>query len=156
MDAYFEPKVNLTFETYNFRQLTQAEDESTDKFVTRLREAASRCQFHDIVREIKDQVVQKCSSDRLRRKALREDLNLDNLLKAAQAMELADRQAKAMEDSAAVFKIGQRQRTRPAEQTTIQKWTGNQRYVLAVGGHGRSQKEGGPARLMEWIVTSVG
>ena len=36
LDAYFEPKVNLTFETYNFRQLTQAENESTDKFVTRL------------------------------------------------------------------------------------------------------------------------
>ena len=42
LDTYFEPKINITFETYSFRQLTQAEDEPIDKFVTRLREAASR------------------------------------------------------------------------------------------------------------------
>ena len=90
LDTYFEPKINITFETCSFRQLPQAEDEPIDTFVTRLREAASRCQFHDTAREIKDQVVQKCTSDRLRRKALREDLSLDNLLKVARAMELAD------------------------------------------------------------------
>ena len=107
LDTYFEPKINITFETYSFRQLTQAEDEPIDKFVTRLREAASRCQFHDTAREIKDQVVQKCTSDRLRRKALREDLSLDNLLKAARAMELADHQAMAMEDESEVLKVRQ-------------------------------------------------
>ena len=42
LTAYFEPKVNLTFETYNFRQLYQKEGESLDKFVTRLRETAKR------------------------------------------------------------------------------------------------------------------
>ena len=47
--------------------------------------------FHDKDREIKDQMVQKCPSDRLRRKALREDPTLDNLI--------ADRQAKTMEDA---------------------------------------------------------
>ena len=107
LDTYFEPKINITFETYSFRQLTQAEDEPIDKFVTRLREAASRCQFHDTAREIKDQVVQKCTSDRLRRKALREDLSLDNLLKAARAMELADHQAMAMEGESEVLKVRQ-------------------------------------------------
>ena len=106
LDAYFEPKINITFETYNFRQLAQAEDEAIDKFVTRLRETASRCQFHDNAREIKDQVVQKCTSDRLRRKALREDPSLDNLLKAARAMELADYQATAMEGEPGVLKVG--------------------------------------------------
>ena len=99
LDAYFEPKVNVTFETYTFRQLSQDEDESIDKFVTRLREAAGRCNFHDKDREIKDQIVQKCHSDRLRRKALREDPTLDNLIAAARAMEMADCQAKTMEDA---------------------------------------------------------
>ena len=47
LDTYFEPKINITFETCSFRQLTQVEDEPIDKFVTRHREAASRCQFHD-------------------------------------------------------------------------------------------------------------
>jgi hypothetical protein len=59
LDTYFEPKINITFETYNFRQLAQ--NESIDKFVTRLPESASRCQFHDTAQEIKDQVVQKCT-----------------------------------------------------------------------------------------------
>ena len=83
--------------------------------------------------------------------ALREDLNLDNLLKAARAMQLADRQAKAMEDSAAVFIIGQRQRTRP-EQTC----TGNSKVdgelskgVFQLwGAIAAPKKGGGPARLI--------
>ena len=28
LEAHFEPKVNVTFETYNFRQLAQEQDES--------------------------------------------------------------------------------------------------------------------------------
>ena len=106
LQAHFEPKVNVTFETYNFRQLAQEPNESVDKFVTRLREAANRCDFHDKDREIKDQIVQKCLSERLRRKALREDPSLSNLLSAARAMETADAQAKAME-SPAILKVSQ-------------------------------------------------
>ena len=93
LDAYFELKVNVTFETYTFRQLSQDEDESFNKFITQLREAASWCNFHDKGWEIKDQIIQKCHSDRLRRKALREDPTLDKLIAAARAMEVADRQA---------------------------------------------------------------
>ena len=104
--AHFEPKVNVTFETYNFRQLAQEHDESIDKSVTRLREAANRCDFHDEDREIKDQIVQKCLSERLRRKALREDPSLSNLLSAARAMETADAQARAME-SPTILKVSE-------------------------------------------------
>ena len=45
LDAHFEPARNVTFEVYNFRSLTQLEDEAIDKYVVRLREAASRCGF---------------------------------------------------------------------------------------------------------------
>ena len=38
LGAYFEPKVNVTFETYTFRHLSQDEDESIDKFVPRVRD----------------------------------------------------------------------------------------------------------------------
>ena len=31
---YFEPKINLTFEVYSFRQMKQSQDESIDQFVT--------------------------------------------------------------------------------------------------------------------------
>ena len=83
------------------RQLSQEEDESIDKFVTRLREVANRCDFHSIDREIKDQIVQKC----LRRKALREDLSLANLVNAARAMEIAI-SGKAMENPS-ILKVKQ-------------------------------------------------
>ena len=106
LEAHFEPKVNVTFETYNFQQLAQEQDESVDKFVTRLREAANRCDFHDKEREIKYQIVQKCCSDRLRRKALREDPSLTDLLSATRAMETVDAQAKAME-SPSILKVSQ-------------------------------------------------
>ena len=66
LDSYFEPKINKTFEVYNFRLMKQSEDESIDKFATRLREAAARCRFHEIEREIKDQIVFHCFSDKLR------------------------------------------------------------------------------------------
>ena len=41
LEAHFKPKVNVTFETYNLRQLAQEPDESINKFVTRLREVIS-------------------------------------------------------------------------------------------------------------------
>ena len=106
LNKFFEPKVNLTYETYHFRNLVQGEDETIDKYVTRLKEAASRCEFHDVTREIKDQVVQKTSNDRLRRKALRDDPSLDNLLAAARAMELSSAQAAIIEEERKVNKVG--------------------------------------------------
>ena len=90
---YFEPKINLTFEVYNFHQMKQSQDESIDQFVTRLKQKAQRCNFYDNDREIKDQVVFNCYSDRLRRKALRDDLDLQNLVAAARAIELSNKQA---------------------------------------------------------------
>ena len=99
LDKHFEPRINVTYETYSFRQLFQESDETIDRFVTRLRESAARCNFHDIDREIRDQIVMKGNSDRLRRRALREDSTLENLLSAARAFELADMQATKMEGS---------------------------------------------------------
>ena len=94
---YFEPKINLTFEVYNFRQMKQEQGESIDQFVTRLKQKAQRCNFYDNDREIKDQVVFNCYSDRLRRKALRDDLDLPNLVAAARAIELSNKQAALIE-----------------------------------------------------------
>ena len=67
--------------------------------------AADRCDFREKEREIKDQVVFRCKSDRLRRKALREDLTLTQLLEAARAMEMSEKQAKAMEGTETEYKV---------------------------------------------------
>ena len=57
--------------------------------------ATDWCDFHDENQEIKNRIVQECFSERLQRKAQRENLTLKNLLSAARAVEIADVQATA-------------------------------------------------------------
>ena len=142
LDAHFEPKVNVTFETYNFRQLAQEQDESIDKFVTRPREAANRCVLNDKDREKKDQVVQRCLSERLRRNALREDPSLLNLLSAARAMETADAQARAIERPS-ILKVSQQSRS--SKKRVDEKWASkNEQKDQSEGGKKESFNCRGP------------
>ena len=65
---YFEPRINLTFEVYNFLQMKQEDDKPIDQFVTRLKQKAQRCNFVDVDREINDQyliVIPTVSKERL-------------------------------------------------------------------------------------------
>ena len=94
---HFEPKRNLDFETFKFRQAKQDPGETVDAFCTRLRLLASTCEFADTQRELKAQILQGCSSHRLRRRALREDMTLEKLLEIARSLEISDIQANAME-----------------------------------------------------------
>ena len=48
LDAYFLPKKNVDYETFQFRQATQKSDETVDQFVTRLRKLAKHCEFTDL------------------------------------------------------------------------------------------------------------
>jgi len=78
---------------YKFRQAKQSANESIDSFHTRLRQLAHNCEFTENDREVKSQIIQGCQSTRLRRKALREDLNLETLLSSARALEISEKQA---------------------------------------------------------------
>ena len=78
--------------------MKQKDNETITQYVTRLREAAKRCTFHDSKREIKDQVVFNCISDKLRRECLRKDYDLDKLLEVATAYERAESQAVEIEN----------------------------------------------------------
>ena len=97
LTAHFNPQVNTTYEVYNFRKAQQNEGESFDSFHTRLRTLAKTCEFADADKEIKEQIILSCKSNALRRKALREDLDLTALLKAGRALELSETQAKEVE-----------------------------------------------------------
>ena len=97
LTAHFNPQVNTTYEVYNFRKAQQNEGESFDSFHTRLRTLAKTCEFADADKEIKEQIILSCKSNALRRKALREDLDLSALLKAGRALELSETQAKEVE-----------------------------------------------------------
>ena len=107
LTTYFKPKKNLTFQVYNFRNIKQDDsgkksvhaEETIDQYVARLKLVAARCEFHDVDREIRDQIVFNCKSDILRRKALRDDSSLPDLLKLARSMELSESQARTIETS---------------------------------------------------------
>ena len=71
LDQYFMPQVNVPYERHLFRTMAQLPTESVDQFMTRLREKAEYCEFGDAKDEnIRDQVIEKCMSSRLRRKLL--------------------------------------------------------------------------------------
>jgi len=97
LTAHFNPQINTTYEVFSFRKAQQNEGESLDSFHTRLRTLAKTCEFADTDKEIKEQIILSCKSNALRRKALREDLDLTALLKAGRALELSETQAKEVE-----------------------------------------------------------
>ena len=85
---YFTPKQNREHEICVFRQAKQENDENLAAFHTRLRQLAVTCEFDDVDREIKTQIVQSCSSHKLRTKALENpSYTLTQLLDAGKAME---------------------------------------------------------------------
>ena len=97
LDDYFIPKSNVPFERHLFRQIVQEGGETVDQFVCRLRQRAINCEFGENENDyIRDQVIDKCCSSKLRRKFLEKEgaLTLDDLLRIARSQEAVDRQLK--------------------------------------------------------------
>ena len=102
LNNHFAPAENIAYATHIFHSLKQDEGEPIDSYATRLREQAKRCKFCNadcMSRNIRDQIVVGCRSQRIRRKALSDDLALDNLLKVARAEESANAHAADIEKS---------------------------------------------------------
>lgn len=98
LNSYFMPQRNVEYEVYVFRQANQKQAETLDQFQTRLRQLAETCEFQNTDREVKSQIVQGCTSTRLRRKALRDTkLTLTDLLSHGRAMETSETQAQGIE-----------------------------------------------------------
>ena len=98
LNNHFESKRNVVFERHVFREATQGTNEPSLNFVTRLRKFVSTCGFADPNTEIRDQFIDKCSSNRLRRRLQQEpNLTLEKVVEKAQAMELAERQSIVMQ-----------------------------------------------------------
>ena len=86
LNDYFTPKQNVPFERHLFRQIVQTSEETMDQFVCRLRIRASTCEYENDDEAIRDQIIDRCYSNQLRRKVLEKD-NLD--LKTALDIALA-------------------------------------------------------------------
>lgn len=101
LNEFFEPKKNSTYERHMFRILKQEKGEKIGMFAMRLRSQAERCEFGDNLEEnIKDQIIEKCLSTKLRRELLKlGDTNLDKVLKAAKIFEAIEEQSKTFDPS---------------------------------------------------------
>ena len=99
LTAYFTPKKNTVYEAIIFRDAVQEENETIDQFCTRLRKLAKKCDFADCDREIQIQILAKCRSDYLRKRALEKERSLSNLLELARTTELAESRAKQISNA---------------------------------------------------------
>ena len=97
LDNHFQPKKNVTYERYLFKQEKQHKDESASSYVTRLRRIAETCEYSDTDTEIRDHFIVTCVSSTLKRKLLQEsDLTLQKLLEIARNQETSAMQASQM------------------------------------------------------------
>ena len=130
LTEYIEPKKNIPFERHAFRQAAQGPTESIEAYVTRLRSLAKSCDYNKVDEMIRDQVVDKCASNSIRRRLLREtDLTLDGILRIARSIEASDLHATAMEAG-----LG------PSEQQVNQISTGFQQTRQHRGNSGSRQQ----------------
>jgi len=100
LDSQFIPKSNPIFERHLFRLMKQEPGESSDKFISRLRQQASRCGFDHIEKKdimevnLVDQFVEGCSSDKLRKRFLEKDsLSIKEVADIARSLEIVTQQA---------------------------------------------------------------
>ena len=100
LDNYFMPKKNIEYEIFNFRQEKQKPSESLDSYYTRLKTLACYCEFHDVNREIKSQIIQFCCNNTLRLKALQDPtLTLEKMLTLSRSLETSKLQAAHIENN---------------------------------------------------------
>ena len=97
--AYLLPKKNVEFEIYKFRQTKQEVNESLDTYYTKLKQLAKYCEFDNIEKEIKSQIIQACLSNKVLRKALRDSgITLQQILDFARAMDATESHMTEMEE----------------------------------------------------------
>lgn len=95
-NEFFSPKRNSTYERHVFRQIQQDKDEKFGMFLMRLRKQAERCNFGGNAEDnLKDQIIEKCRSPKLRRELLKlGDVDLNKVIKVANALEAVSEQEK--------------------------------------------------------------
>ena len=120
LKKHFESKVNYSVERYNFRSIKQNETETIDQYITRLKQQIVLCDFTDPDAQIRDQVIEKCRSHKLRTRLLEKgpDLTLDDVRTIARTLEGAEKHAREMEgaygqgtNTASVNRVQQRKFT---------------------------------------------
>lgn len=102
LDAYFQPQRNVRYERYEFSQLRQAPQESSDAFAARLRGKAAHCDFGTQVQvddRLLDQYLAHCHDSQIRKKLLLEGstLTFGKAMEMARATEGVQKQMSAFQ-----------------------------------------------------------
>ncbi|XP_069128676.1 uncharacterized protein [Argopecten irradians] len=127
---YFKPRKNTQIEIYNFRTFKQKEGQSIDEYVTELLKLIKECEFADCDKEILSTLIQNCSSNRLRRRALQEpDKGLADIVALVRAMEMSNIQAQTMENSHSVNAVKQRHPKQKHDKDQRTEGTGSRKFT---------------------------
>ncbi|XP_062578034.1 uncharacterized protein K02A2.6-like [Saccostrea cucullata] len=149
LDKHFENKVNVPYERYVFRKILQTESETVEQFITKLRQQAVYCDFTNQDEQIRDQVIEKCRSHKIRAKLLEKgkDLTLEQLRTIAATFEMTETQARHM-DTEIVASVNRIQGHR--EKTDKQKHRFQDKKCFRCGREGHFAKDVScPARNKE-------
>ena len=96
LEQHFSPTVNIVAERYRFRQRAQRPGEPVEDYISALRALAATCEIgalHDEL--IRDQLVEKTNSEKVREKLLMEPkLTLETALQWARQIKAAVKEAK--------------------------------------------------------------
>ncbi|CAC5412905.1 unnamed protein product [Mytilus coruscus] len=137
LDAHFTPHVNSAVERSQFRAMTQTSSETVEQYTTRLRQKAVFCNFHNIDENIRDQVIDKCYFQRLRRKVLaRINVTLVQLREIAQSLEASEQRAVSMEQKEQINKASQHKFDKHSKFKTQNQTDFKQRRCFACGHEG--------------------
>lgn len=113
-DRHFIPKVNLTFERFEFKKIMQKEDEKIDSLVGRLRQQAKLCGYEQFEESfIRDQLIYAINCDELRAKLLAEDIPLDRAIQICKVAETTQSQVQKMTQKLDVSYISKNQKKKP-------------------------------------------
>ncbi|XP_034192266.2 uncharacterized protein LOC117609734 [Osmia lignaria lignaria] len=125
MDAlttHFKPKLNMAYERHVFRQLKQKEGETMNQYITRLRQQAKNCEFPAEEIEICGQIVEKCTSNEIRRRLLEKgDFKLSDVIEVARTIEAIELQTKDIEKSTVAATRNVKKERKPEKVTEKKK-----------------------------------
>lgn len=101
LNNYFSPKRNRFYERRLFRKVRQEDGEKFEQFVLRLRTQAARCEFQQgwLEESLIDQIVEGCSSIRLRNKILSQCKTLDEIVILGSSLESVEMQSKSFQSN---------------------------------------------------------
>ena len=141
--TYFKGNTNTTLSNYKYHKLTQHQDESFDAFALRVKEEATNCSFKCTAAGcsvmntlIRDRLIIGTTNDDIRRNALKDQWDLDDLIKNGRSLETATLGAEKIKTDEKPSSSKEIFRTKPGRYSgkankpfkSKPKWTPNQNF----------------------------